>query len=120
LTFGDSDPSHYDSEFTYVNVTRKKYWQFTMDRYVVIFEIMNMSITVRTPVTVDAMYCRVEINNNILCANGCQTIVDTGQSLISGPAFDIAVINKEIGTTIFNGHLLEKVINVNMYVSVYK
>ncbi|XP_024892949.1 lysosomal aspartic protease-like [Temnothorax curvispinosus] len=71
LILGGSNFAHYEGEFTYVNVTHKAYWQFTMDK--------------------------VQINGNNLCANGCQTIVDTGNSLIAGPPFDIAVINREIG-----------------------
>ncbi|XP_071628344.1 lysosomal aspartic protease-like [Temnothorax longispinosus] len=34
LILGDSDPAHYDGEFTYVNVTQS-YRQFTVDMYVV-------------------------------------------------------------------------------------
>ncbi|XP_071569213.1 lysosomal aspartic protease-like [Temnothorax nylanderi] len=40
---------------------------------------------------------RVQIRDNILCANGCRTFVDTGASLIYGPPLDIAVIWREIG-----------------------
>ncbi|XP_071569189.1 lysosomal aspartic protease-like [Temnothorax nylanderi] len=71
LILGGSNSAHYEGEFTYVNVTQKAYWQFTMDK--------------------------VQINDNNLCANGCQTIVDTGTTKIAGPPLDIAVINREIG-----------------------
>ncbi|XP_071569219.1 lysosomal aspartic protease-like [Temnothorax nylanderi] len=71
LILGGSDPAHYNGDFTYVNVTRRVYWQFTMDK--------------------------VQIRDNILYTNGCETVVDTGASLIFGSLSDIAVIKREIG-----------------------
>jgi len=103
LIFGGFDPDYHDDEFMYVNVTRKGYWQFTMDKYVIIFEIMYMS-TIWT-ISWHMVY-RVQIKNNILCTNGCQAFVDTGTSQIAGPSSDIAIINKEIGATIVNGEPL--------------
>jgi len=35
LTLGGSNPTYYEGDFTYVPVTRKVYWQFTIDRYVI-------------------------------------------------------------------------------------
>ncbi|XP_011055966.1 PREDICTED: lysosomal aspartic protease-like, partial [Acromyrmex echinatior] len=37
LILGGSNSARYEGEFTYVNVTRKGYWQFTMNKYVIIF-----------------------------------------------------------------------------------
>ena len=33
IFLGGSNPDYYDGNFTYVDVTRKGYWQFTMDGY---------------------------------------------------------------------------------------
>ncbi|KMQ94663.1 lysosomal aspartic protease [Lasius niger] len=84
LILGGSDPAHYDGELTYVPVTRKGYWQFTMDG--------------------------VNVSNQTLCTKGCQVIADTGTSLIAGPVEDVAVINKLIGATSISG---EAIVNCN-------
>ncbi|XP_024880356.1 lysosomal aspartic protease-like [Temnothorax curvispinosus] len=71
LILGGTDSSHYEGEFTYVNVTEKKYWQITMDKF--------------------------QIKNYTSCSEGCQAIVDTGASMIGGPPQTIAALNIEIG-----------------------
>ncbi|XP_071642187.1 lysosomal aspartic protease-like [Temnothorax longispinosus] len=71
LILGGTDPSHYEGEFTYVNVTEKKYWQIIMDK--------------------------IQVKNYIFCSESCQASVDTGVSMIGGPPLDIAVINRELG-----------------------
>ncbi|TGZ54799.1 Uncharacterized protein DBV15_11657 [Temnothorax longispinosus] len=71
LILGGSNPVHYKGEFTYVDVTKERHWQITMDR--------------------------VQIRDTILCAIGCQTIVDTGHHAIAGPPQAIAALNREIG-----------------------
>ncbi|XP_018348409.1 PREDICTED: lysosomal aspartic protease-like [Trachymyrmex septentrionalis] len=77
LILGGSDPALYDGELTYVNVTRKGYWQFAMDK--------------------------VQMENETLCANGCQAIADTGFSRLAGPPTDIAIITSRISFDEFNG-----------------
>ncbi|XP_029170180.1 lysosomal aspartic protease-like [Nylanderia fulva] len=77
LIFGGTDPDYYKGDFTYLPVTRKKYWQFTMDK--------------------------VKIGLNILCKSSCQAIADTGTSLIVGPPLDIAFINRYIGASLIDG-----------------
>ncbi|XP_025266529.1 lysosomal aspartic protease-like [Camponotus floridanus] len=71
LTLGGSDPAYYEGDFTYIPVTRKGYWQITIDR--------------------------IEMKFDYLCEESCQAIVDTGSSLILGPKLDIAKINTFIG-----------------------
>ncbi|XP_071646227.1 lysosomal aspartic protease-like isoform X1 [Temnothorax longispinosus] len=71
LILGGTDPSHYESEFAYVNVTKKKYWQITMDKF--------------------------QIKNYTSCSEGCKAIVDTGYPRIAGPPQTIEVIYREIG-----------------------
>ncbi|XP_071569198.1 lysosomal aspartic protease-like [Temnothorax nylanderi] len=71
LILGGTDSSHYEGEFTYVDVTRKEYWQFKMDK--------------------------IQINNYTSCSKGCQAIVDTGASMIGGLPRAIAALDREIG-----------------------
>ncbi|XP_018406437.1 PREDICTED: lysosomal aspartic protease-like [Cyphomyrmex costatus] len=71
LILGGSDPIYYDTEFTYVNITNKGYWQFAMNK--------------------------IKMGNMSLCVDGCEAIAHTGFPGISGPASEIALINKWIG-----------------------
>uniref|UniRef100_A0A1A7XB74 Napsin A aspartic peptidase n=1 Tax=Iconisemion striatum TaxID=60296 RepID=A0A1A7XB74_9TELE len=63
LVLGGTDPQYYTGDLHYVNVTRKAYWQISMDRW----------------------------NRNIWA------IVDTGTSLMVGPAVEIKALHKAIG-----------------------
>ncbi|KYN16999.1 Lysosomal aspartic protease [Trachymyrmex cornetzi] len=80
LILGGSNFARYEGEFTYVNVTRKGYWQFTMDK--------------------------VQIGGSTVCANGCQAVIDTGTSTLVGPSWDIATINEQIGVIAPNGETI--------------
>ncbi|XP_025270255.1 lysosomal aspartic protease isoform X2 [Camponotus floridanus] len=77
LILGGSNPTHYKGEFTYVPVTHKGKWQFTIDK--------------------------IQINRNNLCTNSCQAIVGTGSGVTIGPISDIEKINELIITTNVNG-----------------
>ncbi|KAJ8249113.1 hypothetical protein GJAV_G00231310 [Gymnothorax javanicus] len=72
LLLGGTDPKYYTGSFNYVNITRKAYWQIHMDG--------------------------MDIKNQLsLCTKGCEAIVDTGTSLITGPAAEVRQLQKAIG-----------------------
>ncbi|XP_010901450.1 napsin-A [Esox lucius] len=72
LMLGGTDQVYYTGDLHYVNVTRKAYWQIEMSG--------------------------VEVGNQLtLCKDGCQAIVDTGTSLIVGPAEEVRALHKAIG-----------------------
>ncbi|XP_029481009.1 cathepsin D-like [Oncorhynchus nerka] len=72
LMLGGTDPLYYTGDLHYVNVTRKAYWQIEMNN--------------------------VEVGNQLtLCKAGCQAIVDTGTSLITGPVEEVRALHKAIG-----------------------
>lgn len=72
LVLGGSDPNHYEGEFHYVPVSRVGYWQLTAD-----------GIKVGG---VQKDFC-----------NPCETIVDTGTSLIAGPKEEVKEIMSDLG-----------------------
>lgn len=67
-----TDPAHYTGDLTYVPVTRKAYWQFTVDS--------------------------VSVNGEKLSSN-FQAIADTGTSLITGPSEDVERLHQLIGAS---------------------
>nr|XP_013813223.1 PREDICTED: cathepsin D [Apteryx mantelli mantelli] len=72
LLLGGTDPKYYSGDFSWVNVTRKAYWQVHMDA--------------------------VDVANGLtLCKGGCEAIVDTGTSLITGPTKEVKELQKAIG-----------------------
>jgi len=94
LILGGSDPKYYKGDFTYVNVTRKAYWQFKMDGIQVASAAENCGAASQTG---GGQYCK----------GGCQAIADSGTSLIAGPSADIQALNAEIGATaLFGGEYI--------------
>ncbi|XP_053308135.1 cathepsin D-like [Spea bombifrons] len=82
LLLGGTDPKYYTGDFHYVNVTRMAYWQIKANE--------------------------VNVGNELtLCNGGCQAIVDTGTSLITGPVEEIRALHKKIGALpLFNGEYM--------------
>merc|ERR1711872_8604 len=75
LVLGGSDKALYTGEMSYIPLTRLGYWQVKMD---------GVSVA----------------GADSVCAGGCEAVMDTGTSLIAGPASDIAAINKAIGAKV--------------------
>ncbi|KAI3765237.1 hypothetical protein L2E82_15267 [Cichorium intybus] len=73
IIFGGVDPKHYKGTHTYVPVKQTGYWQFDMG------EVL------------------IGGKRTDFCNNGCSAIVDSGSSLIAGPASAITEINLAIG-----------------------
>lgn len=71
VIFGGSDRSKYSGNMTYAPVIQQAYWKIKMTRVVV--------------------------GKNILCAGGCETVVDTGNSRIFAPAAEAEMLNQALG-----------------------
>ncbi|XP_040193555.1 cathepsin E isoform X2 [Rana temporaria] len=78
LVLGGFDTSRFSGQLNWVPITVQGYWQIQVD-----------SIQVAGQV--------------IFCSDGCQAIVDTGTSLITGPSGDIEQLQNYIGVTNTNG-----------------
>ncbi|XP_029770866.1 pepsin A [Suricata suricatta] len=74
VMFGGIDSSYYTGNLNWVPVSVEGYWQITVD-----------SITMN--------------GESIACNGGCEAIVDTGTSLLSGPTNAIANIQNDIGAS---------------------
>jgi len=80
LYLGGVNEARYTGDFTYHDVTKMGYWQIAMDAV----NVVDGSSTILKS-----------------CNGGCQAIVDSGTSLITGPSEDIEAINKAIGAIPF-------------------
>jgi len=76
LVLGGVDESLYTGEINYLPVSKKAYWQVSMDG-----------------MTVGG-------DSNMACKGGCEVVMDTGTSLIVGPKEQVNAINKAIGAKI--------------------
>uniref|UniRef100_A0A8C4RS84 pepsin A n=1 Tax=Erpetoichthys calabaricus TaxID=27687 RepID=A0A8C4RS84_ERPCA len=72
VTFGGVDPNYYSGSINWVPLTSESYWQIQVD------------------------YIQVN-GQTVACSQGCQAIVDTGTSLLSGPPTPISNIQNAIG-----------------------
>ncbi|XP_037270662.2 lysosomal aspartic protease isoform X1 [Rhipicephalus microplus] len=79
ICFGGVDKAHYSGELFYVPVSKKGYWQLALDS--VKFGIDNF------------------------CTQGCQAIIDTGSSAITGPSDDVDRIIRLLGATPYSSGL---------------
>ncbi|XP_075401302.1 cathepsin D [Tenrec ecaudatus] len=72
LMLGGIDSKYFRGSMTYLNVTRKAYWQIHMDK--------------------------LEVGSGLtLCKGGCEAIVDTGTSLMVGPVEEVQELQKALG-----------------------
>lgn len=89
LLFGGTDSKYYTGDFHYLNVTRMAFWQIKTDEVRVGSQL-------------------------ILCKGGCQAIVDTGTSLITGPAAEIHALHMAIGAfPLFGGEYMVDCKNIS-------
>ncbi|KAH8350591.1 hypothetical protein KR067_010157 [Drosophila pandora] len=73
LILGGTNSSLHYGPLTYTNVTEDKYWTFHMD------------------------FIGIHDSDTKRCPSGCKAILDSGTSLIAGPAADIVHLNEAIG-----------------------
>uniref|UniRef100_A0A7M4FSY8 Embryonic pepsinogen-like n=1 Tax=Crocodylus porosus TaxID=8502 RepID=A0A7M4FSY8_CROPO len=74
LIFGGIDESYFTGPIHWIPVSYQGYWQISMDSIIVNGKV-------------------------ITCESGCQAIVDTGTSLLAGPASEVNNLQKVIGAT---------------------
>ncbi|XP_008498926.2 cathepsin E isoform X1 [Calypte anna] len=78
VLFGGFDPSRFTGTLNWVPVTKRGYWQIQLDN--------------------------IQLDGTVaFCATGCQAIVDTGTSLITGPSKEVKKLQNYIGATPVDG-----------------
>ncbi|XP_029429637.1 cathepsin E-A-like isoform X1 [Rhinatrema bivittatum] len=88
LIFGGFDPSRFRGDLNWVPVTAQGYWQIQLDNVMVGGQVA-------------------------FCEGGCQAIVDTGTSLITGPPKSIIQLQNDIGATAVDGEYALECDNLN-------
>ncbi|XP_053884749.1 cathepsin E [Malaclemys terrapin pileata] len=89
LLFGGFDPSHFSGTLNWVPVTKQGYWQIQLDN--------------------------IQVGGTVaFCAEGCQAIVDTGTSLITGPSKEIKEMQNYIGAVPTDGEYAVECNNLNV------
>uniref|UniRef100_A0A8C0G9S9 cathepsin E n=1 Tax=Chelonoidis abingdonii TaxID=106734 RepID=A0A8C0G9S9_CHEAB len=89
LVFGGFDPSHFSGTLNWVPVTKQGYWQIQLDN--------------------------IQVGGTVaFCAEGCQAIVDTGTSLITGPSKEIKEMQNYIGAVPTDGEYAVECNNLNV------
>ncbi|EGG18099.1 cathepsin D [Cavenderia fasciculata] len=89
LSFGSIDNSKFTGAITYVPLTNRTYWEFSMD---------------------DVQY---DGNSLGYCGKtGCRAIADSGTSLLAGPTEQIEAINTKLGAVSVNGEAIFPSCNV--------
>ncbi|KYO40998.1 napsin-A [Alligator mississippiensis] len=79
LLLGGINKERYKGDLHYIPVSRKAYWQV----------LMNNIILGKTK----------DRDAKTLCTEGCEAILDTGTSLITGPSKDIKALHEMLGVT---------------------
>ncbi|XP_066486434.1 cathepsin D-like [Tiliqua scincoides] len=90
ILFGEINHNAYEGKLHYIPVSRQAYWQINMDK-----------ILVDKPVNKSEkcwpwnLFDKDDPSN--ICKGGCQGILDTGTSLITGPSDQIRALHNAIG-----------------------
>ncbi|XP_045643461.1 cathepsin E isoform X1 [Ursus americanus] len=89
LIFGGYDHSHFSGNLHWVPVTKQGYWQIALDA--------------------------IQVGGAVMfCSEGCQAIVDTGTSLITGPSDKVKQLQKAIGAEPMDGEYGVECANLNV------
>ncbi|XP_054418792.1 cathepsin E [Pteronotus mesoamericanus] len=89
LIFGGYDHSHFSGSLNWVPVTKQGYWQIALDT--------------------------IQVGGAVMfCSEGCQAIVDTGTSLLTGPSGDIRQLQTAIGAEPVDGEYALECDNLNV------